>query len=259
LTEPAGQAGGVRRIFRFQALATDYDGTLAREGIVAPSALAALDRLRQSGRALLMVTGRELSDLRRVFDRLRLFDRVVVENGAVLLDPASDRVRLLAPPPPRQLLEALRRRHLPFSLGHSIVATGEHHEAAVVDAIRESGAEMTIAFNKGSLMVLPAGWHKALGLAAALEELGISPDAVVGVGDGENDHAFLDACGFAVAVSSAVPLLRERADWVTPGGAGEGVEQLIDRLLDDDLAGLLRASGSARSVGPEPHHPPVSG
>jgi hydroxymethylpyrimidine pyrophosphatase-like HAD family hydrolase len=214
--------------------------------------LAALGRLRQSGRALLLVTGRELPDLRRVFDGLHLFDRVVVENGAVLLDPHSNRVRLLAPPLPRRLLEALRRRSVPFSHGHSIVATREQHEAAVVDAIRASGAEMTIDFNKGSVMLLPAGWHKGLGLGAALEELGISADAVVGIGDGENDHAFLDSCGFAVAVSSAVPLLREQADWVTPGGAGEGVEQLIDRLLQDDLAGMLPAGGSRSAGGVDP-------
>jgi hydroxymethylpyrimidine pyrophosphatase-like HAD family hydrolase len=245
-------------MFRFQALATDYDGTLARQGTVAPSTLAALGRLRHSGRALLMVTGRELPDLRSVFDRLDLFDRVVVENGAVLFDPASDQVRVLAPPPPQPLLEALRHRGVPFSLGHSVIATLEQHEAVVVDAIRESGAEMTIAFNKGSLMVLPAGWHKGLGLAAALQELGISADAVVGVGDGENDLAFLDSCAFAVAVSSAVLPLRERADWVTPGAAGEGVEQLIDRLLQDDLAGLVQAGGSGSASRPDPGSP-VSG
>ena len=40
-------------------------------------------------------------------------------------------------------------------------------------------------------MVLPAGVNKATGLAAALAELGLSPHNVVGVGDAENDHAFL--------------------------------------------------------------------
>jgi hydroxymethylpyrimidine pyrophosphatase-like HAD family hydrolase len=205
-----------------------------------------------------MVTGRELSDLRRVFDRLDLFDRVVAENGAVLYDPGSDRVRVLAPAPDRRLVEHLRRRQVPISVGQSVIATLQQHEAAVVDAIREAGAEVAIAFNKGSLMVLPAGQHKGIGLLAALEELGISAQAVVGVGDGENDLAFLDACGFAVAVASAVPSLRERADWVTPGGAGAGVEQLIDRLLQDDLADLVQAAGSAAPNRAEPG-PSVSG
>jgi hydroxymethylpyrimidine pyrophosphatase-like HAD family hydrolase len=33
---------------------------------------------------LLLVSRRELDDLRRIFGRLDLFDRVVTENGAVL-------------------------------------------------------------------------------------------------------------------------------------------------------------------------------
>ena len=47
-------------------------------------------------------------------------------------------------------------------------------------------------FNKGAVMILPSGVNKATGLAAALEELGLSPHNVVGVGDAENDHAFLE-------------------------------------------------------------------
>jgi hydroxymethylpyrimidine pyrophosphatase-like HAD family hydrolase len=47
------------------------------------------------------VTGRELSDLRRVFTRLDLFDAAVVENGAVLFEPASgEEIPLGDEPPP---------------------------------------------------------------------------------------------------------------------------------------------------------------
>src|SRR4030095_12817385 len=45
------------------ALATDYDGTLAHHGRVDTETIAALERLKASGRYLLMVTGRELPDL----------------------------------------------------------------------------------------------------------------------------------------------------------------------------------------------------
>jgi hypothetical protein len=44
---------------RYLALACDYDGTLASEGRVAPETVGALERLRASGRRLLLVTGRE--------------------------------------------------------------------------------------------------------------------------------------------------------------------------------------------------------
>jgi hypothetical protein len=64
----------------FVALATDYDGTLAEVGLVAEETIAALRSFRQSGRTLILVTGRELPDLRRGFPHLELFDAAVVEN-----------------------------------------------------------------------------------------------------------------------------------------------------------------------------------
>ena len=48
---------------RYLALAADYDGTLAHHGKVSDSTVAALLRLKESGRKLLMVSGRELPDL----------------------------------------------------------------------------------------------------------------------------------------------------------------------------------------------------
>jgi hydroxymethylpyrimidine pyrophosphatase-like HAD family hydrolase len=89
-------------------------------------------------------------------------------------------------------------------------------------------------------MVLPSGLNKAAGLAKVLPHLGLSPVQVVGVGDAENDHAFLDMCGLAVAVANALPAVKERSDLVTVGDHGAGVTELIERLLADDLAGLGR-------------------
>jgi HAD superfamily hydrolase (TIGR01484 family) len=47
-------------------VATDYDGTLAHHGRVDAATIAALQRLKASGRKLVMVTGRELPDLKRI-------------------------------------------------------------------------------------------------------------------------------------------------------------------------------------------------
>ncbi|TPJ43176.1 HAD-IIB family hydrolase, partial [Mesorhizobium sp. B2-6-5] len=72
----------------FIALATDYDGTLAHDGVVSKKTLAALERFKKSGRKLLLVTGRELPDLKRVFPDIGMFDKVVAENGALIYTPA---------------------------------------------------------------------------------------------------------------------------------------------------------------------------
>ena len=59
---------------RYLALASDYDGTLAKDGEVDELTIRALERLVQSGRKLILVTGRELPDLQSVFSRLDLCD-----------------------------------------------------------------------------------------------------------------------------------------------------------------------------------------
>lgn len=222
---------------RYFALATDYDGTLATDGEVAASTLAALARLRQSGRKLILVTGREYDDLARVCPRLDLFDRLVLENGAVTMRPDTHEQRVLAPPPPPAFTARLRAAGVtPLSVGEVVVATREPHQQAVLDTIRGLGLELQVIFNKGAVMVLPSGVNKATGLAYALADLQLSPHNVVAVGDAENDHALLSACECGVAVANALPMLQRHADWVTRGACGAGVEELIDALLADDLA-----------------------
>src|SRR5215469_14387091 len=97
---------------RYLALATDYDGTLAADGQVADDTWAAVKRLRESGRKLLLVTGRKLDDLREVCPHLDLFDRVVAENGALLYRPAVREERVLASAPLEKFLRILRQRNV---------------------------------------------------------------------------------------------------------------------------------------------------
>jgi hydroxymethylpyrimidine pyrophosphatase-like HAD family hydrolase len=223
----------------FIALASDYDGTLAHDGALDGPTLAALEAFKKTGRRVLLVTGRELPDLKRVCPDLGIFDRVVVENGAVLYDPSTGQERCIAPPPPPAFVAELKRRNVhPMSVGRSIVATWEPHEQTVLDCIRDLGLELQIIFNKGAVMVLPAGVNKATGLTAALAELEISAHNVVGVGDAENDHAFLSACGCAAAVANALPMLKAAADLVTSGERGAGVAELMNRICRED-AGIL--------------------
>jgi hydroxymethylpyrimidine pyrophosphatase-like HAD family hydrolase len=219
---------------RYGALACDYDGTLAHDGRVDAETVQALERLRASGRTLILVTGRELDELATVFRRLDLFDRVVAENGALLYRPDTGEERRLAEPPPPALVAALRARGVPLSVGRVIVATVSPHETTVLEVIRELGFELHVVFNKGSVMVLPSGTNKATGLSAALAELGLSARDTVGVGDAENDQAFLAFCGRAVAVANALPTVKERADLVTTGARGAGVVELIEAILGED-------------------------
>jgi len=129
---------------RYLALATDYDGTLASDGAVGPAIIEALERFRRSGRRLIMVTGRELPDLERVFSRFDLFDRIVAENGAVVYDPATREKCPIAAPPKPEFVEMLRARGVaPLSVGDVIVSTWHPNETVVLDVIRDPRPRIT--------------------------------------------------------------------------------------------------------------------
>ncbi|HXH21111.1 MAG TPA: HAD-IIB family hydrolase [Dehalococcoidia bacterium] len=235
-TVPAGGGRPLRPPARFFAIACDYDGTLARDGRVDEPAREALRRAREAGRYLVLVTGRELDDLRGVFDELELFDWVVAENGGVLFHPESGQEVVAAGAPPDEFVAALKKRRVqPLSIGRVIVATRQPQETSVLEVVRDLGLERQVVFNKGAVMVLPSGTNKATGLALALRRLEVSRHDVAGIGDAENDHAFLDACELSAAVANALPAVRERVDVVMKRDNGGGVVDFIERLLRDDF------------------------
>jgi hydroxymethylpyrimidine pyrophosphatase-like HAD family hydrolase len=217
----------------YQVLATDYDGTLAHHGVVSPETLGAIERLRAAGKKLVLVTGRELEELKQVFPAIGLCYLVVAENGALLYWPGTGQMKLLGEPAPPAFIEKLRAKGVPVAVGRVIVATVEPHEIAVLQTIKKMELEMI--FNKGSVMILPTGLNKATGLREGLARMGLSTRYTIGVGDAENDHAFLRICGCGIAVANALPALKSRADFVTARPHGEGVTELIDQLLANNF------------------------
>lgn len=218
----------------YRAIATDYDGTLAKDGQVDAATMTALRRYQDAGGKLLMVTGRELSDLQRAFPELTMFDGAVVENGAVFYDPRRDRVQTLGDPPPELFIESLIAQQVsPIQRGRVIVSTWQPHGVTVQRTLAALGLDHEIILNKRAVMVLPKGVNKATGLRLALQELGLAANAIAGIGDAENDRDLLKSCGLAVAVANALPDLQALADVVTIKTHGAGVQELIDGILCD--------------------------
>lgn len=257
---------------RYLALAIDYDGTLADHDRVAAHAEHALERLRTSGRRAVLVTGRRLDDLLALCSCIRLFDLVVAENGAILYNPASGEETQLADPPPARFVETLRERGVePLEIGKVMLGTWAPQRVTVQNIIWELGLETQVVGNRNAVMMLPAGINKATGLECALRELGLSRHEVVGIGDGENDHSFLRRCECAVAVANAAAPIRDIAAIVTQARNGEGVVELIDELIANDLQrtrgrieqNLIdlgqRDDGSAVRVSPYGHNLLVAG
>jgi hydroxymethylpyrimidine pyrophosphatase-like HAD family hydrolase len=224
---------------RYKVFATDYDNTLASEERVDGETIRALQQLKASGRICILVTGRELKDLLRVFPQYELFDLIVAENGALVYRPDTGEEKVLGEPPPMSFIKELQLAGVqPLSVGKVIVATWEPHQLKVLETIKASGTERQMIFNKGAIMVLPPGINKATGLQAALREMNLSGHNVVAVGDAENDSHLLQTVECGVAVHNALPVLKQLADWTTAGPHSQGVRELIAQLLQSDLQEL---------------------
>ena len=138
---------------RYLALAADYDGTLATNGLVDGPTVAGLRELLASGRSLILVTGRELDELLAYFPEITLCERVVAENGALLYYPETREENALGVAPPASFVTALRARGVPLSVGRSIVPTVHPHETTALEVIPDLGVELQVVFNQGSVVV----------------------------------------------------------------------------------------------------------
>lgn len=210
----------------FLVVAVDYDGTIAEHDRPDAGALDAIDALRANGRRALLCTGRRLENLHTVFaDVDRHFDAVVAENGGVIaIDSVIVHVEDGLPP---ELATALSRAGIPHRIGHVLLATDAVHDEVVLGEIERLGLEAQLVYNRGALMILPAGVSKGAGLLRALALLELSRHSAIGIGDAENDHSLLHACEIGVAVGNAVPGLRSRADLCLTGSDGAGVAAFL--------------------------------
>ncbi|MGE5861806.1 MAG: HAD-IIB family hydrolase, partial [Ignavibacteria bacterium] len=224
-------------------LACDYDGTLAKNGRVSEETFMSLKRLHDSGIKLILVTGREMEDLKTVFNHFEIFEKIIAENGAFIYDPQSRETKLLGTPPPKEFIDSAKRNGInKYSVGKVIFATWKPFEKIVLETIRDLGLELQVIFNKDAVMVLPPGVNKAAGLKEALKILEYSPHNVIGIGDAENDHAFLELCEISAAVKNALPMLKESADYVTEASHGKGVSELIEIILNDNIKKEIKKS-----------------
>ncbi|MGB8389486.1 HAD-IIB family hydrolase [Mycobacterium sp.] len=210
----------------FQAIAVDFDGTLASDGQLAPRAVQATDQARQQGLTVALVTGRIGAELQAEFRHIAdHFDALVLENGAVTV--VKGHVRALAEPVDRGLDDALAQRGVPFRRGEVLVAIDGEHAATVVEVIGELGLDCQIIRNRTALMVLPAGVTKGTGLQAVLAEVNLSPHNTIAVGDAENDLSMFSVAEIGVAVSDAIASVRRHADLVLDQPDGTGVADLL--------------------------------
>jgi len=213
---------------KFGVLALDYDGTIAKDGMLDSDVRLAIGEARAHGITVVLVTGRILSELRRVAGDLGFVDAVVAENGAVLAFP-NGLSWLLSHPSPPVFLNELRHRGIDFAAGQCVVEADAASAPRVLAVIRELELPLALLFNRDRLMVLPQAISKGTGLHKALTALRLSVHNAIAIGDAENDHDLLAVCEHAVAVGWGSQALQKIADEVLPGNGPGAVAAYIRR------------------------------
>jgi len=211
-----------------RVMAFDFDGTIAVDGVVPPELERALEQCRARGYALFLVTGRRF-DTVSLGHFGELFTGIVWENGAVLSHPASGEIYLPFGQLDPRLLKALEEAAIPFERGLAIAATWAPHDQAVWQVLSSHGGGASVEYNKGAVMVIPPGAAKGAGLERLLALCGFSARNLASFGDAENDLSMLTMSEVAVAVSDAVPAVREMADLVAAAPGPQGVLEILER------------------------------
>jgi hydroxymethylpyrimidine pyrophosphatase-like HAD family hydrolase len=211
---------------KFNVLALDYDGTIAKDGVLDSEVRSAIAEARKQGIVVVIVTGRILADLERAAGNLHFVDAIVAENGAVLWF-ANGYSRQLSYSTSTKFLHELSRRGLNYSAGQSIVELDAADAPQTLAIVRELELPLVFLFNRSRMMVLPQSVSKGAGLREALSTLRLSVHNAIGIGDAENDHDLLATCEHGVAVRWGSKLLQEAADEVLEGDSPAAVAGYI--------------------------------
>lgn len=248
----------------------DIDGTLLshKTNTVPPSAIRALDALRERGILTFIATGRHISMLEqlRPLQGLR-FDGIISLNGQYCrndreviyhcpIDPGDIAALLnyLKEHPHPCILVEEDQMYINFhnSLVEKVQAAIHSEMPDLGDLDRGyrhpiyqailymSGEELEqlpelphcrlTRWNLGGADLIPASGGKAAGIARVLEYYGIDKTQTIAFGDGENDVDMFSAVGISVAMGNACDAAKDAADFVTTDADQDGIWKALEHF-----------------------------
>jgi HAD superfamily hydrolase (TIGR01484 family) len=200
-------------------IATDLDGTLLhRDRTISVYTSSVLDRLALADIPVVLVTGRPIRWLSRVYSQLSRPLPAVCANGAVVYDPVADRVLRADPLEPTALAEVAHRLRAEVPEVRLAVEVADGRQM-VHDALWPGEVGGPIEWDFDQLDIRPVD---------APDELVGSPAVKLLVRAGQRDpDAFARIVGRAVA------------------GLGEATHSSYSGLVEVSAAGVTKAAGLA--------------
>lgn len=82
------------------------------------------------------------------------------------------------------------------------------------------------------LELVPQGIDKALSLSVLLENIGMTCEEVIAIGDGYNDLSMIKFAGMGIAMGNAQEPVKKAADYITLTNDEDGVAEAIERIFN---------------------------
>lgn len=244
---------------KYKALITDVDGTLvpnSRDGMPSPRVRKAI-ALAKTVAHIGVATGRSMRIASPVTDHLSLTGPAIILGGSQLVDLetkkliketglSSEQLELIFP-----ILEKHKLKTYMDDLSEESVYTGKRPERALqflttgstlieaekiieeLQGIPDLSLHKIFGWTPGDTWVAIA--HKEAtkehGIRDIAKILGITPDEMIGIGDGHNDIPLLRACGLKVAMGNGDNELKAMADYIAPSVKDDGVADVIEKFI----------------------------
>ncbi|HLR70392.1 MAG TPA: Cof-type HAD-IIB family hydrolase [Pseudogracilibacillus sp.] len=237
-------------------IALDMDGTLLNDdGIVTSYTSHVIQRALQQEIQVVLSTGRPLPLCETYAEELQLTSYIITSNGAEIWTAKHELIE-------KHVLDAEKINAL-WEIGNKrrlhmwLVATdkvfrnaerpgnftdyewlkigyGNLTETTKRELLQELNKKKDLEITNSSLTnieINKEGVNKASALRSICNEIGITMDEVMAVGDSLNDLKMIEQAGLGIAVKNAQQLIREAADFVTATNNDDGVAKAIEKFV----------------------------
>ena len=243
----------------------DIDGTLLSHstGKVPQSTIDAIKKLQEKGIKIVVATGRDLVEMKKLSLDEIAFDGYLTLNGNICLDKDEKMFagNEIDPGEVEILASIFKAGKLPFVLigekrryinyvddvvvetmtsTHGTVPTIDKYNgekiyqcmAFVGDDLKNKLGDLLdhchiTSWNKTGIDIVAKTGGKAAGIQKFLDKEGIKRSQTMAFGDGENDKTMLKFAGIGVAMGNAVDSLKREADYVTDDIDDDGIAKAL--------------------------------
>ena len=89
------------------------------------------------------------------------------------------------------------------------------------------------------LELVPKGIDKAQSLSVLLEEIGMTKNEMIAIGDGFNDLSMIQYAGLGIAMENAQDVVKQAADFITLSNEEDGVAYAVEKFYLDNSPSSL--------------------